>query len=94
MIRFRIAAIAAVLALAPVVAFADDRAPTAEERARIETALKAAGYSSWEEIELDADDGWEVDDALHSDGQNTTWCWMRRAWRSYPATTEERRASI
>ncbi len=67
--RFHIAAIAAAFALSPLAAFADDRAPTAEERTRIEAALKAAGYSSWEEIELDTNDGWEIDDALHSDGQ-------------------------
>jgi len=47
-----------------------DRAPTAEERAAIERALRAAGFVSWEEIELD-DDGpyWEVDDARTKDGR-------------------------
>jgi len=51
----------AVLASAPALA---DRAPTASERAAIEKVLKASGFVSWEEIELD-DDGpyWEVDDA-------------------------------
>lgn len=39
-----------------------DRAPNPEERARIETTISAAGYTSWEEIELD-DGHWEVDDA-------------------------------
>ncbi len=41
-----------------------DRPPNAKERAAIETVLKANGFVSWEEIELD-DDGphWEVDDA-------------------------------
>ncbi|AMK23161.1 hypothetical protein K426_11095 [Sphingobium sp. TKS] len=41
-----------------------DRAPTAQERTAIEAVLKANGFASWEEIELD-DDGprWEVDDA-------------------------------
>lgn len=43
-------------------AFADDRPPTADERAAIEASLKAAGYVSWEEIEFD-DGLWEVDDA-------------------------------
>jgi hypothetical protein len=46
---------------------AADRAPTAEERAKIEAILKADGFVSWEEIEGD-DKGWEVDDARHSDG--------------------------
>lgn len=42
-------------------AFAD-RAPNADERTRIEQTLRAAGYISWDEIELD-DGVWEVDDA-------------------------------
>lgn len=48
-------------------AFAD-RAPTPEERARIETVLRGLGFTSWEEIELD-DGVWEVDDAIGADGQ-------------------------
>lgn len=48
---------------------ADDRAPTAAERSSIEAALKAAGYSAWEEIELDDKDGWEIDDATFADGK-------------------------
>lgn len=68
--------IALVLSLslfAPSAAFAD-RAPTDEERSSIESALKAEGYTSWEEIEFDDDDDdaddqvWEVDDARGSDG--------------------------
>jgi len=50
------------LALLATPALADDRAPTADERAAIETSLKAGGYASWEEIEFD-DGLWEVDDA-------------------------------
>jgi len=65
----RFATLAAILALSSAPAIADDRAPTADERTRIEAALTAAGYSSWEEIELDENDGWEIDDALHTDGQ-------------------------
>lgn len=51
----------AMLAATPALA---DRAPNAQERAAIERVLRANGYVSWEEIELD-DDGprWEVDDA-------------------------------
>jgi len=51
----------AALMAAPALA---DRPPTAQERASIETVLKANGFVSWEEIELD-DDGpyWEIDDA-------------------------------
>ena len=48
-----------------------DREPTAEERARIEAALKAEGFTRWESIELE-DDGmpvWEVDDAVAADGK-------------------------
>ena len=56
-----IAAGALALVASPALA---DRPPTDAERAEIERVLRAAGYVSWEEIELD-DDGplWEVDDA-------------------------------
>ena len=50
------------LAWTTVPALADDRPPNANERAAIETSLKAAGYNSWEEIEYE-DGLWEVDDA-------------------------------
>lgn len=46
-----------------------DRHPNAEERAKLETALTQAGFTSWGEIELDDDKVWEVDDARHKDGQ-------------------------
>ena len=39
-----------------------DREPNSEERTQIEQTLRAAGYVSWDEIELD-DGVWEVDDA-------------------------------
>ena len=45
-----------------------DRDATPEERARIMEVLRAAGYESAEEIELD-DGVWEVDDAVHGDGR-------------------------
>ncbi len=65
----RILAFAAVLALAPAAAIADDdRAPTPEERAQIEQVLRAEGYTRWDEIELD-DGVWEVDDAIGADGR-------------------------
>lgn len=58
----------AVLALlAAPAAWADDRPPTDEERAQIESVLQAEGYTSWEEIEFD-DGVWEVDDAVGADG--------------------------
>lgn len=46
----------------------DDRVPTAAERSSIEDALRAAGYTSWEEIEFD-DGRWEVDDAKKDDNR-------------------------
>lgn len=63
-------ALAGVLAMAPLVqAFAeDDRAPTPEERTSIESALRADGFVSWGEIELD-DGMWEIDDAVTPDGE-------------------------
>ena len=47
-----------------------DRPPTPQERAAVEQGLRANGFVSWEEIELD-DDGprWEIDDAVARDGQ-------------------------
>lgn len=45
-----------------------DRHPNSDERAKLETALTEAGYTSWGEIELDDDKVWEVDDARHKDG--------------------------
>ena len=52
---------AAIIGASTGSAFAD-RAPNADERSRIEQTLRAAGYISWDEIELD-DGVWEVDDA-------------------------------
>lgn len=57
------------LALAGVPVQAGDRLPTDAERASIESALKAEGFSSWGKIELDDDGYWEVDNAIGSDGK-------------------------
>ena len=62
------------LALIAGPALAKDRAPTPQERAAIEKVLKAQGFTSWEEIELDDDSPrraavWDVDDARGSDGK-------------------------
>jgi hypothetical protein len=45
-----------------------DRAPTAEERSRIESLLRNESFTRWGEIELD-DGVWEVDDAYAFDGR-------------------------
>ena len=46
-----------------------DRAPSPEERSRIETMLRNEGFTRWGKIELDDDDDvWEIDDAHASDG--------------------------
>ena len=72
--RTRFIALVASLSLLPLSAALADRAPTAEERSAIEAALRAEGYTSWEEIEFDDDDDdaddqvWEVDDARGPDG--------------------------
>ena len=58
---------AAALMLAATAAQADERMPTSEELAKLEAALKAAGYTKWDEIELEKG-GWEVDDARDADG--------------------------
>ncbi|MDJ0386802.1 PepSY domain-containing protein [Roseomonas sp. E05] len=48
----------ALLAAAPALA----RAPSADERARVESALRAQGFVGWRGIEMD-DGLWEVDNA-------------------------------
>ena len=64
---YGILVLGAVVALATAVpAYADEEAGP-EDRARIEEALRAAGYQSFDEVELD-DGVWEVDDAVGSDG--------------------------
>jgi hypothetical protein len=44
-----------------------DRVPTAEERSRIASTLRDAGFTNWRKIKLD-DGLWEVEDAYASDG--------------------------
>lgn len=44
------------------------RAPTAEERPQIEAALRAQGYTVWEEIEFN-DGVWKVEEAKTPDGK-------------------------
>src|SRR3546814_8665249 len=57
-------ALAAAFGATPALA---DRDANAEERAAIEKVLRAQGFVSWEEIELD-DGRWEVDDARDAKG--------------------------
>ena len=67
--NFRHLAAASFLLGVPGVALADDRAPNADERAKIEAALKVDGFTAWGDIELDDGRVWEVDDARHTDGK-------------------------
>ena len=60
---------ASVLLLAAGSALAEDRPPTAEERVRVEAALRADGYTAWGDIQLDDGRGWEVDDAVDAEGR-------------------------
>ena len=61
--------VAAFLALTVAPVFAD-RAPTAEERVRIEAALRQQGFVRWDNIEFDEDEqAWEIDDAVGPDGR-------------------------
>jgi hypothetical protein len=47
-----------------------DRAPTPQERSRIESVLRNEGFTRWGKIELDDDDDlWEIDDAYAADGR-------------------------
>ena len=51
-------------------AVAADRPPTAEENAKLAEVLRAAGFVSWEEVELDDDGPYgDVDDARTEDGR-------------------------
>jgi hypothetical protein len=64
-------AVAAITLAFGLVAASDafaDRAPTPEERSRIESVLRAEGFQRWDDIELD-DGVWEVDDAVGPDGR-------------------------
>lgn len=65
---FPVIAATAMLAGFSGAALADGRAPTAEEQASIETALKGHGFSTWGKVEFD-DGKWEVDNAKHADGK-------------------------
>jgi hypothetical protein len=68
-------------ALAPGQVLAD-RAPSPEERSRIETTLRNEGFTRWGKIELDdEDDTWEIDGARASDGH-------RYDLRLHPETLE------
>ena len=44
------------------------RAASAADWAALVSALTAQGYVSWEEIEVDREGTWNVDEALHNDG--------------------------
>jgi hypothetical protein len=60
-------ALALAVMAAPMTAASAGRAPTPDERAGIEAALRAAGFARWSDIERD-DGQWEVDDAVAADG--------------------------
>lgn len=61
---------AALVLVAGMPAWADDRPPTPAEQAQIERVLRNNGFVSWEKIEFETDDGlWEVDDARTKDGR-------------------------
>jgi hypothetical protein len=69
----RLMAVAAVFAVAPMSAtFAraddDDRRMGSGDLSQLESVLRDAGYTSWEEIERE-DGGFEIDDALGPDGR-------------------------
>ena len=62
--------LAAALLLAAAGPALADRAPTLNERALIERALRVQGFVSWGDIDLDEGEGvWDVEDALSVDGR-------------------------
>jgi hypothetical protein len=64
-LRPAVLAVAIALSAAPALA---DEAPSAEDRTRIEAALRQLGFTAWGEIEREDDDTFEVDDARMPDG--------------------------
>lgn len=56
------------LVAASAASSAGERKPSGEELSRIESVLREAGFTSWEEIEFD-DGHWDVDDARTGDGR-------------------------
>jgi Peptidase propeptide and YPEB domain len=58
----------ALASLSPALA---DRDPTPEEQSRIEQVLRAEGFISWGQIELEDDDVWDVENARTADGRGT-----------------------
>jgi hypothetical protein len=63
-------AAATLFAAIPLSAALADRAPTAYENAEIGNVLFAEGFSSWERIKFDEDDGiWTVHNAIDQDGR-------------------------
>jgi hypothetical protein len=62
--------LAAMAALAAGVPVQADRGPTQAEAAKIATTLTAAGFKSWNKVELDPDGPkWKVDDARKLNGK-------------------------
>jgi Peptidase propeptide and YPEB domain len=64
--------LALVVAAAPLLAAppaSAGRAPSAEERVQVETALRNLGFVRWKEIEFE-NGVWEVDDARAADGRD------------------------
>ena len=58
--------IAAIFAGTPALA---DRDPTPMERAQVEVELQYLGFISWDDIDLDEDGYWEIEDARGADGR-------------------------
>ncbi|MFD2181687.1 PepSY domain-containing protein [Rhodoplanes azumiensis] len=69
MIPTRSTLYAVVLTLLPASPLLADRMPSPDERARIESTLRAAGFTSWGEIESEDGGRWEVEDAVGPDGR-------------------------
>jgi hypothetical protein len=46
------------------------REPNREELSRIEAALRAESFTRWDDIEMNADGQWEVEDAVAADGRS------------------------
>jgi hypothetical protein len=61
---------AAVVAVAVATPALADRGPTQAEASRIAASLTAAGFKSWNKVQLDEDGPkWKVDDARAIDGK-------------------------
>lgn len=68
-LSFATALMALAFMIAPGASLADDRDPTPEETASVTEALKAQGCTSFDDIDVEKNGAFDIDDAVCSDGK-------------------------